>query len=71
MFKESSSKKEQLKSQIETDENILKLLGSKKIENFEDVNSIISSIHNYLEFKPYTKETEKHADSIQWKRTAS
>ena len=71
MFEKPSSKNEQIKSQVEVDENILNLLGNQKINTQEDITTIIKLIHNYLEFKPYNKETEKHADSIQWKRTAS
>jgi len=59
------------KSQIETDQIIINFLGDVKIKTPEDLILIRNKIHDSLEFRPYNEETQEHADSVQWKRTAS
>ncbi len=58
-------------SQIETNKNILDFLGKTKISTPEDLIVLRNKIFSHLEFRPYNDETKAHADSIQWKRTAS
>jgi len=60
-----------LKSQIEIDKTILDFLGDTKISTPEDLIVLRDKIFSHLEFRPYNEETKSHADSIQWKRTAS
>ncbi|MBT4722594.1 transglutaminase domain-containing protein [Candidatus Falkowbacteria bacterium] len=59
------------KSQIETDQIIINFLGDVKIKTSDDLILIRNKIHDSLEFRPYNEETQEHADSVQWKRTAS
>ena len=59
------------KSQIETDKYILNFLGDMKVETPEDLVNLRDYVLDTLEFKPYNEKTKEHADSIQWKRTAS
>ncbi len=59
------------KSQIEVTANVLSFLGDRKIQTPEDLTDLRNNILDAIEFKPYNEQTEKHADSIQWKRTAS
>lgn len=59
------------KSQVEVDQNVLNFLGDLKIKNPDDLVTLRKLIQSSLEFRPYNDETKKHADSIQWKRTAS
>lgn len=59
------------KSQTEVDQNILNFLGDFKITSPQDLIVLKDKIMNGLETRPYDSETKTHADSIQWKRTAS
>lgn len=59
------------KSQIETDQNILDFLGDLELKSINDLIVIRDLIHSRLEFRDYNDKTKEHADSIQWKRTAS
>ena len=59
------------KSQTEVDQNILSFLGDLKITSPQDLIVLKDKILNGLESRPYDSETKAHADSIQWKRTAS
>lgn len=59
------------RSQIKTDKRIKDFLGDMTIKTPEDLVSLRTLIQKSLEFRPYNKQTKKHADSIQWKRTAS
>ena len=59
------------KSQIKTDQNIIQFLGKLKIKTPYDLVTLRNLIQNSLEFRPYNRKTKKHADSIQWTRTAS
>jgi hypothetical protein len=58
-------------SQIEIDKTILDFLGDTKISTPEDLIVLRDKIFSHLEFRPYNEETKAHANSIQWKRTAS
>lgn len=58
-------------SQIKTDKTINDFLGNAAIKTQNDLVALRDRLQNALEFRPYSKETQKHADSIQWKRTAS
>ena len=71
MKKNSQTKKNQSKSQIEIDQTILKFLGDTTIATTDDLVVIKNRILNFFEFRLYNDKTKKHADSIQWKRTAS
>lgn len=64
-------KNNQPKSQIEVDQHILNFLGDRTITTPQDLVTLKNLILNSLEFRPYNEQTKKHADSIQWKRTAS
>ena len=64
-------KNKRSKSQTEVDQKVLDFLGDMKIETPEDLVKLRNFILDTLEFKPYNEKTKKHADSIQWKRTAS
>jgi Transglutaminase-like superfamily len=59
------------KSQIETDKYIKDFLGDLSIKTKDDLVVLKNYIRNKLEFRPYNKKTRPHADSLQWKRTAS
>lgn len=59
------------KSQIKTDKVIRDFLGDMTIETPDDLVKLRTLIQKSLEFRPYNKQTKKHADSIQWQRTAS
>lgn len=59
------------KSQIKVDQCILNFLGDLIINTPEDLVILKNKILNSIEARPYNKETKEHADSIQWKRTAS
>ncbi|MFA5125271.1 MAG: transglutaminase domain-containing protein [Patescibacteria group bacterium] len=59
------------KSQIEVDQNILDFLNGMHIDKPEDLVTLKNKIIKSLEFRSYNNKTKKHADSIQWKRTAS
>jgi hypothetical protein len=58
-------------SQIEIDKTIIDFLGDTAIKTQNDLVTLRNRLQNALEFRPYKKETQKHADGIQWKRTAS
>ena len=62
---------EKPKSQVEVDQNIIEFLGDLKIETPDDLVALRELLQTTLESKPYNDETKEHADSIQWKRTAS
>jgi hypothetical protein len=59
------------KSQTEVDQTVLDFLGDQKIQTPEDLVFLLKIVHSSLEFRPYNEKTKKHADSIQWKRTAA
>ncbi|MCX6745230.1 MAG: transglutaminase domain-containing protein [Candidatus Parcubacteria bacterium] len=61
----------QTKSQIKTDQTIRDFLGNRKIDDRQDLVDLKTYILKSLKFRPYNNKTKKHADSIQWKRTAS
>ncbi len=63
--------KKRLKSQTETDQTVLNFLGDLTIETPDDLVTLKNLIQSSLKFRPYNDQTRKHADSIQWKRTAS
>ena len=59
------------KSQTEVDQNVLSFLGDMTITTPEDLVALKDLIAKSLKQRPYNDQTKKHADSIQWKRTAS
>ncbi len=59
------------RSQIETDQYIIKFLGGMIISRPKDLVILKDKILHYLKFKPYNSKTKKIADSWQRKRTAS
>ena len=59
------------RSQIETDQHIIRFLGDMIIVTPKDLVILKDRILRYLKFKPYNNRTKKTADSLQWKRTAS
>jgi hypothetical protein len=59
------------KSQTEIDQNILDFLGNETIKTVKDLIALRNLILSSLDTRPYNNQTKKHADSIQWKRTAS
>lgn len=59
------------KSQVETTQMILEFLGDYKINNAADLPPLIKRIKDFLEIREYNELTKIHADSIQWKRTAT
>jgi hypothetical protein len=63
--------REKQKSQVEVDKYVLDFLGEMKVETQDDLIKLLKHIHNSIEFREYNEETREHADSIQWKRTAS
>lgn len=65
------NKKIPSKSQIETDQYLSDFLGDIKVETPEDLIKLRAHIQNSFKFREYNKETKEHADSIQWRRTAS
>ncbi|MCK5416465.1 transglutaminase domain-containing protein [Candidatus Parcubacteria bacterium] len=70
-MKKVQSKTNWHKSQIEVDQNILNFLGDIMINTPDDLVMLKNTILVTLESRPYNNETRKHANSIQWKRTAS
>ncbi|MBD3359749.1 MAG: hypothetical protein GF365_03540 [Candidatus Buchananbacteria bacterium] len=60
-----------VKSQIKTDKIIRDFLDDSQIKTFQDVVNLKNKILKSLEFRSYNQKTKKHADSIQWQRTAS
>lgn len=59
------------KSQTEVDQYVIDFLGDMSIKNSDDLIVLRDKIQNTLENRPYNDETREHADSIQWRRTAS
>lgn len=59
------------KTQVEVDQHITGLLGDMKIATPDDLINLRNKIWEFLKVRPYNEQTQKHADSIQWKRTAS
>ncbi|MBI2482670.1 transglutaminase domain-containing protein [Candidatus Uhrbacteria bacterium] len=62
---------EEKKSQTEVDQRITNFLHGMRIETADDLVLLRKKIRGKLEFRPYNGETKAHADSVQWKRTAS
>ena len=62
---------QQSRSQTEVDQSIIDFLGGMTISTPDDLIDLKNRLLRCLEFRPYNEETKKHADSIQWKRTAS
>ena len=58
------------KSQTEVDQNVLNFLKNFKISEPKDL-VVLRDLMSTLESRPYNNKTKEHADSIQWKRTAS
>lgn len=71
LSKVGMTNRQTIKSQTEVDETVLNFLGDLKINTPEDLITLLKLVHTSLEFRPYNAETKSHADSIQWKRTAS
>lgn len=65
------SKTKKTDSQIEVDQTVISFLGDLKIENPEDLVVLKNLILRKLKFRSYNSKTKKHADGIQWRRTAS
>lgn len=63
--------KNQPKSQTEINQTVLDFLGNLTITILQDLTVLKDKILNALESRPYNDKTKEHADSIQWKRTAS
>ena len=59
------------KNQTEVTETVKNFLGDYRINKPDDVIPLIKHIKNFLEFREYSQRTKQHADSIQWKRTAT
>jgi len=59
------------KSQTKIDQNILNFLDDFTITSAEDLIVLKNKILDAFESRPYNNKTKAHADSIQWKRTAS
>lgn len=59
------------KSQIKVDKHLVDFLGNVTIKTTDDLVTLKNLITKRLEFRPYNRQTKGHADSIQWKRTAS
>lgn len=59
------------RSQIETTPTILSFLGGSQVRSPQDFVMLRQKIVGSLISRPYDSDTREHADSIQWKRTAS
>jgi hypothetical protein len=71
IMKNKLPNKSRPKSQLDVDQTVLGFLGNLKIAAPEDLVVLKNKISSYLESRPYNDETKEHADSVQWKRTAS
>ena len=71
MLKEQAQSIEKPKSQIEVDKNITDFLGDMPIKTSDDLVKLRDKILSTLENRLYNDKTKEHADSVQWKRTAS
>lgn len=67
----TDSQSNKLESQTEVTQIVRDFLGDRKIETKDDLIDLLKFMHSSLESRDYNDETKEHADSVQWKRSAT